>query len=102
MTNYEGQRVGNQVMNFCTKTDFTRNQTNQLSMNSFKENVVMHFWKLVVLFKGKQEESTTLSFLQKARAFLQSRSRPQTRTSACIGKRFSDSWSWRKIETFKQ
>jgi hypothetical protein len=51
-------------MNFCTKTDFTRNQTNQLSMNSFKENVVMHFWKLVVLFKGKQEEGATLPFLQ--------------------------------------
>jgi hypothetical protein len=48
-----------QAMNFVLKADFTRNRTNQLSMNSFKENVVVQFWKLVVLFKGKQEESAT-------------------------------------------
>jgi len=71
-------------------------------MNSFKENVVVQFWKLVVLFKGKQEERLLRFLSCKARTFLQSRSRPQTRTSARIGNVFQTVGSWRKIETFKQ
>lgn len=37
----------------------SRHLTDGLCIGSFKENVVVQFWEMVVPFKGKQKESAT-------------------------------------------